>query len=208
VQNGGTAAATGSYSGGCCGDYRWYDGVYLSTDAALDGADTFVGNWSTANQYALAAGASYTTTTTMQLPAVAAGSYYLILKTDYSGNRAYETSEANNTYAVPLTIGTADLTVASFTAPTSAGPQQLVNLTWTVQNGGTAAATGSYSGGCCGDFRWYDGVYLSADATLDGADTFVGNWGDRQPVQPRGRRQLHRRRRRCSCRRWRRAATT
>jgi subtilase family serine protease len=176
VANGGTTAATGSYSGGCCGDYRWYDGVYLSTDAALDGADTFVGNWSTANQYALAAGASYTTTTTMQLPAVAAGSYYLILKTDYSGNRAYETSEANNTYAVPLTIGTADLTVASFTAPTSAGPQQLVNLTWTVQNGGTAAATGSYSGGCCGDFRWYDGVYLSADATLDGADTFVGNW--------------------------------
>jgi subtilase family serine protease len=99
VQNGGTAAATGAYSGGCCGDYRWYDGVYLSTDATLDAADTFVGNWSTANQYALAAGTSYTTTTTMQLPAAAEGSYYLLLKTDYTGNRTFEANEGNNTYA-------------------------------------------------------------------------------------------------------------
>jgi hypothetical protein len=102
VRNGGTAAATGAYSGGCCGDFRWYDGVYLSTDGDARRGRLYVGNLATANQYNLAAGASYTASGTFQLPAVAAGNYHLIVKADYTGNRVFEADEVNNTYAVPI----------------------------------------------------------------------------------------------------------
>jgi hypothetical protein len=138
----------------------------------------------------------------MQLPAVAAGSYYLILKTDYSGNRAYETSETNNTYAVPLTIGTADLAVTSFTAPATAGPQELVSLTWTVRNSGTAAATGSYSGGCCGDYP-----LVRRRVPVDRRHARRGRHlrrqlEHRQPVRAGGERHLHDHRDDASCPRW------
>ena len=46
---------------------------------------------------------------------MAAGSYYLILVTDGYGNRVPESDDTNNTIAVPVTVGQADLVVSSLT---------------------------------------------------------------------------------------------
>ena len=43
VRNAGTGTAQGQWYTSGTDSYRWYDKVYLSTDATWDAADTFVG---------------------------------------------------------------------------------------------------------------------------------------------------------------------
>lgn len=80
----------------------WYDLVYFSTDDVWDNQDTDLGVYAYRTE-ALAAGASYSETKNVTLPWVAAGDYYLIVRTD-RGNSVYEANEANNDRAVAIAI--------------------------------------------------------------------------------------------------------
>jgi YD repeat-containing protein len=75
-----------------------------------------------------------------------------------------------------LTVGGPDLQVTALTVPTSpvsANPNgtYTFDVTWTVKNNGNISATWTAS-----NFPWADWVYLSANATLDGADPMVGGF--------------------------------
>src|SRR5205814_6771 len=111
--------------GGSSAAPTWYDQAYLSTDATLDNADQNLSGYHTQST-ALAAGASYTVTTTFTTTsATAAGSYTLFIKADGRGStntvgtntdNGYlaEADETNNTQALPITLSAKpDLTVNS-----------------------------------------------------------------------------------------------
>jgi subtilase family serine protease len=179
VGNLGSGGATGRYVA-CCASgyfYRWEDAVYLSTDATLSADDIKFATVLRSDSYTLAAGASYSVTTPVQVPVVPPGNYYLLVQTDSAADRVAEQSESNNVRASAIVVGKPDLVVASATAPASAAAQQLVNVTWTVTNRGGAGASGRFLN-CCATgyfYRWEDAVYLSTDATLSSDDVKIGS---------------------------------
>jgi hypothetical protein len=141
----------------------WNDTVYLSTDAAFDSGDVQV--LTLTHTTSLAAGGSYSVTRAGTMPNVAAGSYFLLLRTD-GGNTLYEVDEANNTHAaVPVTVLSADLVPGNLTAPASASPGAAITVSWTVSN---ASATGDAQP------SWSDQVYLSTDAACCTGDVSLG----------------------------------
>lgn len=145
---------------------HWTDGVYLSTDEVLSPSDVRLGR----RQSVLAPGpgGSYTNTLTAMLPHGLAGDYFLIFVTD-EFNQVFESAfEGNNQHVRPLTVTPGvlpDLAVTVVNAPDVGYSGQSFELTWTVQNVGTAPATPN----------WYDAVYLSLDHFLDPfVDAYVG----------------------------------
>jgi len=140
----------------------WVDAVYLSEDA-FRGYDTMLGRWSNGGWTPLAAGASYTMTRWITLPTSAIGQKYLLFVADdgTGAGTQGETDEANNLRAVPILVVSPDLVVSAASASaSSASPGDTVSVSWTVLNQGTTPAPAD----------WYDYVYLSKDATLDGGD--------------------------------------
>ncbi len=71
----------------------WYDAVYFSTNAVLDGPDTPLRSQS--RSLAMGVGSIYQVTNTVAIPANAPPSYYLIVKAD-DQNSVFETKETNN----------------------------------------------------------------------------------------------------------------
>jgi len=134
---------------------------YLSANTTVDATDTPIGSRSVS---ALIAGGNETITTTLQVPAnTAAGTYYIVARAD--GNAAIvETTENNNDRAsTAIRIG-ADLVLTALTAPVvgSAGGTLTVSDTTKNQGGASAPETAT-------------GFYLSANITVDAADTFLGS---------------------------------
>ncbi|WP_043998223.1 CARDB domain-containing protein, partial [Microcystis aeruginosa] len=60
-----------------------------------------------------------------------------------------------------------DLQVTAVNAPNGAFSGQPMNLSWTVTNAGTGRTL---------ETAWYDRVFMSADATLDAGDRFLGDF--------------------------------
>ncbi|MCF4969756.1 CARDB domain-containing protein, partial [Nostoc sp. CMAA1605] len=151
------AATTGS----------WYDGFYLSRDQIFDrNSDIFLGY--TAHN-SLGSGASYTKTTSFNLPRGLTGRFYVFAVTD-SSNQIYERSgETNNigfdAFSLEVILPPpSDLIVTNITVPANGIPGEAINISYTITNQGTDAAIGS----------WYDAVYISADTQWDIGDTLVG----------------------------------
>ena len=164
LKNQGNAAAPGG----------WSDAFYLSTDATYDSLDTNITSYYQFNS--LAAGASQSFNTTLSLPGVPAGSYYLLVVAD-GYHSVTESDENNNVKAVPitLTVPNVDLVVTAADAPATAKSGATADLSWTIKNQGTDPATAI----------WYDNVYLSTDATYDQFfDTYVSSQyaGDVAPL--------------------------
>jgi len=142
-----------------------YTKIYLSTDNVIDPqTDTLIRTDTTSG---LAAGASVTQISSLNLTYTPAGTYYIGVITD-PDNTYTETNETNNTQVVgPITISfDVDLTMTSATTSASTvyqGDSFTVNDT--VSNLG-ASSTGSYV---------YMGYYLSTDAVVDTTDLYVGN---------------------------------
>jgi hypothetical protein len=102
-------------AGGAAALPSWYDLAYLSQDAALDNADRNLSGQHF-RKLALAAGASYTVTTTFTFPAgTPPGNYTMFIKTDGRGTAigigtntdsgtVAEGNEANNVVAVPVVL--------------------------------------------------------------------------------------------------------
>ncbi|WP_240356376.1 CARDB domain-containing protein [Myxococcus eversor] len=162
VTNGGTQPAPAT----------WRDGVYLSQDRYYSHDDKLL--FEEPHVTTLAPGASYTTTKSAALPGVPAGDWYLLFRADNTGVMG-EKDDANNAWsAVPLTVTNPDLKPTAFTAPTAAGGQSMVPLSWTVTNAGAGSAIPG----------WYDHVYLSTDATYGSGDKEVTSQGRNSSLAP------------------------
>jgi subtilase family serine protease len=156
---------------------NWADYVYLSRDTTLDSADTTLTG--TIRPAPLAGnGATYTSSASLTIPNLAAGSYYLLFVTDPS-NAQGETDDTNNVRPLAITVTgiDADLRVTAATVPGNVLAGQNVSIPYTVTNQGTESATAS----------WSDNAYLSDDATFDpSSDKFLGSAyaGGRVPLAP------------------------
>jgi subtilase family serine protease len=154
------AASTGSSS--------WYDAFYLSRDQFFDrSSDTYIGYKVRTED--LAAGASYTDTTSFRIPQGLSGPFYVFAVSD-SGNNINELSgelnnvgyDANSTeISLPQP---SDLVIGTITIPANAVPGQNATISYTVINQGTNAALGS----------WFDTIYISADNQWDVGDALFG----------------------------------
>ncbi|MCX7592012.1 MAG: hypothetical protein N2255_10345, partial [Kiritimatiellae bacterium] len=134
---------------------------WLSANSVLDAGDVVLGSRVVP---ALAAGGSSTANTVVRVPeGVAAGTWYIIAKADADDAMPKELSETNNTKSRTIKIGP-DLTVYSFTGPSSAVAGQVITVTVVVKNTGGGDAGASVVR-----------VYFSADAVLDGGDEEVGS---------------------------------
>ena len=149
-----TNQGNGSISGG------WYDGIYLSTNAVLNANDQPLSY--VYQNHNVAASGKYTWTNTIIIPQVGAGPYYLFVVADdpYYGNQISESSKANNTNAIAVTVQVPDLAPASIVVPAAMSPGQAVAVVCVVTNTGNGSANG----------YWYDTIYLSSNVVLSAGD--------------------------------------
>jgi len=140
---------------------NWTDQIYFSTDDVWDPQDQSIGQFT--RDAALGPGAEYSQFQSVTLPATNAGNYFLILRVD-SGNALYESNEADNDLASPITLAVADLAPVGLAAPAKAAFGQPLPITWTVTNQGPVDALPN----------WVDRLYVSGDATLDAEDQPLG----------------------------------
>jgi hypothetical protein len=157
---------------------NWDDGVYLSTSPSVNGSVVRIGTFRHVGT--LAAGATYSGTITATIPGYLSGNYYVFLVADitpgangyypvqlWGGAVQYGTvyehqQELNNVVQGNIIIQVplpADLVVTSVTVPAARKLGQVTTVHYTVQNQGANAAVGQLK----------DGLYLSQDATVDGA---------------------------------------
>ena len=129
---------------------------YLSLNSALDAGDTPLDSARVVPP--LAAGISSAAETAVAIPATTpAGSYYVIAKADADG-AIVETSEANNTLAKSVLVGS-DLVVTLPSVPAKGGAGTTIVVSDTTSNDGGAAAAASMTR-----------FYLSPNSTWDAAD--------------------------------------
>jgi subtilase family serine protease len=128
---------------------------YVSSNITLEAGDTRL---SPARSVpALAAGQSSASTTTVTLPDLAPGPWYVLAVAD-DGAAVPETQETNNTKFASVLIGP-DLMFGFATSPSAAVAGSVIAATSTVRNAGAAAAAGSM-------IRFY----LSTNFSLDASD--------------------------------------
>ena len=142
----------------------WYDYLILSRDPLWDSGDTFVWVEDIFTQTPLAAGASYTISRNVTIPAVDLGSWYLLAIADVVSNQS-ESNETNNLRAVALEVLQGpDLAVTDLQAPATLVTGGQAAVSWTVTNQGATPAAAD----------WYDSLYLSRDQTFNALnDTYV-----------------------------------
>jgi subtilase family serine protease len=128
---------------------------FLSSNLMLDGADMRL--QPSRAVPLLGAGGSSTGTTTLTLPNVPAGGWFLLANAD-DGNVVPETGEGNNVRFAGLQIGP-DLTFLSVASPSSGVAGTSITITDTVRNFGLDEAAATV-------VRYY----LSTNAALDAAD--------------------------------------
>jgi subtilase family serine protease len=133
---------------------------YLSTDSAIDAADTMLGGRAVPS---LPAGAVSTGSTSVTLPTgISAGIYYVMAKTD-ADNTVAEISETNNITYVLIQIGS-DLVISSFNSPVTGGAGATITVSDTTRNQGGGDAGASVTR-----------FYLSSDAAVDAGDSVLGS---------------------------------
>ena len=131
----------------------WFDYIFFSTDATYDGSDQFILTKDVSGVGSLAAGASYTLSGDLYFQNIAPGQYYILVVSDISNSQP-ETNELDNVFAVPVQFVGPDLVVDSVIVPSSATLGTPFDVTYTVRNAGTAAATGA----------WNDRIIVTTDS--------------------------------------------
>jgi subtilase family serine protease len=140
----------------------WNDEVYLSPTANFVKANsTRIGAFTHTD--ALAVGGSYSQTQNIVIPNTAQGNYYVFVLTDANDNveecgAANDNNSGGSSTIFNVSNSLPDLTVSNFAFANSFIAGQNVNVTWTVNNSGTAAAQNS---------SWGDSVYFSTNNVLD-----------------------------------------
>ncbi len=141
---------------------QWKDYVYLSSDTVLDAGDIKLAEATRSG--VVAKDGSYTLSANIFAPNNVTGNYYFLIKAD-AENLVYEAGlDDNNTGAslAPTAVSpapVADLQVTAVGAIADGVPGEKRAVSWTVTNGGDAAAAGT----------WSDRIYLTKTGTLNGA---------------------------------------
>ena len=152
VTNGGTAAMSASLS----------DNIELGTGPAWSAAARVSGSKRASR--ALQPGESYSASTTFDVPASYAGTYYAFARTDAQNEVFEHTDEGDNVtllgavYVKPYPA--IDLAVSNITAPASATGGAPLAVTYTVTNSGAGATLANW---------WAEEVWLSADQAFNAA---------------------------------------
>jgi hypothetical protein len=139
----------------------WNDAVFLSKDQVLDPRDTRLGTF--ARPSSLGVGQSYTNSVTVQIPAGAAGPYYVLVLADSGGSLfeylGYNDSLGWNPSAMIVSLpATADLAATSVTLDPAAGvPGDTVSIGWSVRNVSSNNIPST----------WTDAAYLSTNSFWD-----------------------------------------
>ncbi|TVS14377.1 MAG: hypothetical protein EA424_19690, partial [Planctomycetaceae bacterium] len=160
VRNAGAAPAGG----------LWQDRIYLTIGTTSSAGDLLLDSVSAEPDSPLEPDGFYTRSRLVTIPLLselAPGEYTILVMVD-DGDSVAEPSENNNSDSVliQMTIPPApDLRVVEVAAPANARAGDVVNVTWTAENAGTAKATGT----------WLDRVYLSTTDDLTEA-TLVGSF--------------------------------
>jgi subtilase family serine protease len=131
---------------------------YWSVNTALDASDTLIG---ARTVDAIDAGAFNAGTTSVTIPVVATGSYYLFASAD-DVHELSEMSETNNTKKLKINVGP-DLVVSDLDTAAASEPGGTLSITDSTQNAGGGPAAASLTS-----------FYLSINGTLDAADVFLG----------------------------------
>src|SRR6185369_15449583 len=109
---------------------------------------------------------NYSKTTTVTVPNVTPGNYFLVVETD-STFAVNESNESNNRtgtgVSIPITIQKPDLVPTVVTGPATAATGSTITVGWTVQNQDTGTALAS----------WVDRIRLSTDDVFDDGDVFL-----------------------------------
>jgi len=119
----------------------WADNIYLSPDGTWTASDALIGQFFHYGD--LAPGASYTVQTTLDVPGVSPGNYYVIVRTDALGNER-EANPANNqlTSTDTINISIPTLTVGQTITSTLGAPGDLY-YQFNVQSGQTIDLSGA-----------------------------------------------------------------
>lgn len=147
---------------------NWRDRAYLSTDQTLSADDRFLGERTRAG--GLAPGTTYERSASFTVPVDIQGNRFLIVRTD-GLNAVFESDETNNDGVSTQIITIApvlppNLVVTDVTTPAIAFAGQEFPVDWTITNAGSGNVLAQ---------RWWDGVYLSTDTSLQsGTDIFIG----------------------------------
>lgn len=153
-------------------DGLWFDRVYLSTDDTLDSNDLLIGTLDRGSTDPLNQGDSYSLSENLFLSNRPNGNYYLFVTVDRFGSIG-ETDTSDNVVRLPVLVTGADLTVTDVQAPDSVVLGQSFDVTYTVQNIGTATATRD----------WGDQVSLVNSLGVS-VLTVVVNSADISPLDP------------------------
>jgi subtilase family serine protease len=149
------AGATGAF----------YVGLYLSTDATITTADTFLARRSISG---LAIGGTNAGVLNIMVPAtLAPGTYYVGAIADYDNRVISESNEANNSLRGTTIILTRDPDLdvrAVYSSVTTIVRGGVIGVTVNIGNQGLAAASTSFN----------VGIYLSKDRIITTADTRIG----------------------------------
>ncbi len=155
----------------------WTDDLYISNNATWNPATAQLLRTS---QYAdiVAANSNYQVQTEVNIPiGLASNNYYLHLLTDVEDDIFEYTDENNNRIASAAFVVSGyppvDLAVNSVMAADSTSSGQSVTVSWNVENLSSTNTVAAY---------WFDGVYLSTDATWDATDTQLGEWQHTGPL--------------------------
>jgi len=138
-------------------------GIYLAEDPLMAGPSTRCGGGKIYD--GLLAGESRNRSFLCTIPvSLAPGTYYLVARAD-DYEEVEEVNEANNTLSGgTIEVTQADLAIAAVSGPATAAAAQTFGVSNTVENLGAGEATA---------FRV--GIYLSADAVIDGGDALLGD---------------------------------
>ncbi len=150
-------AWTVANQGSVAANAAWEDAVFVSSSSTFD--PTTARLLTTVNApKSLAAGASYTSNATLNLPSLAAGNYFLYFVADRNNDQGESGKSTNNVVQKALAVTGPNLTVTINSSPTAAiaGNDDLLPVSWTISNQTTIDAMGT----------WEDSIYLSTTPTL------------------------------------------
>jgi hypothetical protein len=154
----------------------WTDQVYLSTSNVTTSSSTLLGTFTEGS--ALAAGASYSDSRSVSLPAGISGTYYLLVSTN-SNAAVFENGDVSDNVlpSAPITVNLTpppDLTTTLTTVPTSAQASHAITFTYNVTNTGAGSAPND---------SWTDSYFLSPTSTFHPATAILlGNQSQASPL--------------------------
>ena len=154
-------------TGGAATQQRWNDRIILNSTNAQIAPVTLA---TVEHTGGLAAGAHYSPTRNVGLPAYMQGEYFLSVTTDennfVSECGTSETNNTTNTTNFTVQNNLPDLVIDAVTIPSAAVVGDTFNVQWTGRNANGAMPANSES--------WSDTVYLSSNETLDNGDIAIG----------------------------------